>query len=111
MALTFLAVLAPARWNDNDNTHTEAAKAVTRLISVIGLGAGYSRGHRGPLYNSSGVFTPTTDVQEWIMRRSRLDWTCCSPVCPDQRPAHRRDDGTWMATVVVVGRDGIIPPM
>jgi putative NADH-flavin reductase len=56
------------------------ASAVKRLISVTGLGAGDSRGHGGLLYNAAlGLFLgriyADKDAQEWIMRRSRLDWT------------------------------------
>jgi uncharacterized protein YbjT (DUF2867 family) len=56
------------------------AKAVKRLICVTGLGAGDSRGHGGVLYNAVlwlilGRIYADKDAQEWIIRRSRLDWT------------------------------------
>jgi putative NADH-flavin reductase len=60
------------------------AKAVKRLISVTGLGAGDSRGHGGLLYNAAlwlflGRVYADKDAQEWIIRRSRLDWTIVRP--------------------------------
>jgi putative NADH-flavin reductase len=59
------------------------AAGVKRLITVTGLGAGDSRGHGGLLYDA--VVFPLLlkrvyndkDVQEWIVRSSRLDWTLC----------------------------------
>jgi putative NADH-flavin reductase len=58
--------------------------AVKRLICVTGLGAGDSRGHGGPLYNAAlCIFLRRVyadkDVQERIIRRSRLDWTIVRP--------------------------------
>ena len=60
------------------------AKGVKRLICVTGLGAGDSRGHGGLLYNTVlwlilGRIYADKDVQEWIIRRSRLDWTVARP--------------------------------
>jgi putative NADH-flavin reductase len=60
------------------------ARAVKRLISVTGLGAGDSRGHGGLLYNAVlslllGRIYADKDAQEWIIRRSRLDWTIVRP--------------------------------
>jgi len=60
------------------------AKGVKRLISVTGLGAGDSRGHGGLLYNAAlwlflGRVYADKDAQEWIIRRSRLDWTIVRP--------------------------------
>jgi putative NADH-flavin reductase len=60
------------------------AKAVKRLICVTGLGAGDSRGHGGILYNTIlalllGRVYADKDAQEWIIRRSRLDWTIVRP--------------------------------
>jgi putative NADH-flavin reductase len=60
------------------------ARAVKRLISVTGLGAGDSRGHGGLLYNAVlslllGRIYVDKDAQEWIIRRSRLDWTIVRP--------------------------------
>jgi putative NADH-flavin reductase len=60
------------------------AKAVRRLICVTGLGAGDSRGHGGLLYNTIlslllGRIYADKDVQEWIIRRSNLDWTIVRP--------------------------------
>jgi putative NADH-flavin reductase len=60
------------------------AKAIKRLICVTGLGAGDSRGHGGLLYNTIlalllGRVYADKDAQEWIIRRSRLDWTIVRP--------------------------------
>jgi putative NADH-flavin reductase len=60
------------------------ASAVRRLICVTGLGAGDSRGHGGLLYNAGlclflGRVYADKDVQERIIRRSRLDWTIVRP--------------------------------
>jgi hypothetical protein len=60
------------------------ARAVKRLICVTGLGAGDSRGHGGLLYNAAlwlilGRIYADKDVQEWIIRLSRLDWTIVRP--------------------------------
>jgi putative NADH-flavin reductase len=60
------------------------ASAAKRLICVTGLGAGDSRGHGGPLYNAAlCIFLRRVyadkDVQERIIRRSRLDWTIVRP--------------------------------
>ena len=57
---------------------------VKRLISVTGFGAGDSRGYGGLLYNAAlylfldRVYADK-DVQERIIRRSRLDWTIVRP--------------------------------
>jgi putative NADH-flavin reductase len=60
------------------------ANGVKRLITVTGLGAGDSRGHGGVLYNAAlslflGRIYADKDAQEWIIRRSRLDWTIVRP--------------------------------
>jgi putative NADH-flavin reductase len=60
------------------------ASAVKRLICVTGLGAGDSRGHGGLLYDAAlylilGRIYTDKDAQEWIIRRSRLDWTIVRP--------------------------------
>ena len=60
------------------------AKAAKRLICVTGLGAGDSRGYGGLLYNAVlwlilGRVYADKDVQERIIRRSRLDWTIVRP--------------------------------
>jgi len=60
------------------------ARAVKRLICVTGFGAGDSRGRGGPLYNVVmflilGRVYADKDAQEWIIRRSRLDWTIVRP--------------------------------
>src|SRR6478672_9226309 len=60
------------------------ARAVRRLICVTGFGAGDSRGRGGPLYNAVmclilGRVYADKDAQEWIIRRSRLDWTIVRP--------------------------------
>jgi putative NADH-flavin reductase len=58
--------------------------AIRRLISVTGLGAGDSRGRGGLLYNAAlslflGRIYADKDAQEWIIRRSSLDWTIVRP--------------------------------
>jgi putative NADH-flavin reductase len=60
------------------------AKGVKRLISVTGLGAGNSRGHGGLVYDAAlwlflGRIYADKDAQEWIIRRSNLDWTIVRP--------------------------------
>lgn len=57
---------------------------VRRLICVTGLGAGESRGRGGILYNTAlclflGRIYADKDVQERIIRKSRLDWTIVRP--------------------------------
>jgi hypothetical protein len=52
---------------------------VKRLICVTGFGAGDSRGHGGFLYSVAfhllmGRVYDDKDVQERIVRRSKLDW-------------------------------------
>jgi len=58
---------------------------VKRLICVTGFGAGDSRGHGGFVYNLAfhlllGRVYDDKDVQEWIVRRSKLDWVIVRPV-------------------------------
>jgi putative NADH-flavin reductase len=60
------------------------ARTVRRLVCVTGLGAGDSRGHGGLLYNTVlslvlGRIYADKDAQEWIIRRSNLDWTIVRP--------------------------------
>jgi putative NADH-flavin reductase len=60
------------------------ARAVKRLICVTGFGAGDSRGRGGLFYNAVsclflGRIYADKDAQEWIIRRSRLDWTIVRP--------------------------------
>src|SRR5262249_11045529 len=60
------------------------ARSVKRLISVTGLGAGNSRGRGGLLYDAAlwlflGRVYAGEDAQEWMIRRSRLDWTIVRP--------------------------------
>ena len=72
---------------------TMKAAGVKRLIAVTGLGAGDSRGHGGLLYDA--VMFPLLlkrvyddkDVQEWIVKRSGLDWTIVRPGLLTNRPA------------------------
>ena len=58
--------------------------AVRRLICITGFGTGDSRGRGGFLYNAalclilSRIYADK-DAQEWIIRRSRLDWTIVRP--------------------------------
>ena len=54
------------------------------MICVTGFGAGDSRGRGGILYNAVfclfvGRIYADKDVQERIIRRSRLDWTIVRP--------------------------------
>jgi len=58
---------------------------VKRLICVTGFGAGDSRGHGGFLYNTMlhlllGRVYDDKDVQERLVRRSKLDWVIVRPV-------------------------------
>ena len=58
---------------------------VKRLICVTGFGAGDSRGYGGFLYNVAfhllvGRIYDDKDVQERIVRRSKLDWMIVRPV-------------------------------
>ena len=58
---------------------------VRRLICVTGFGAGDSRGHGGFLYSVAfhlllGRVYDDKDVQERIVRRSKLDWVIVRPV-------------------------------
>jgi hypothetical protein len=59
---------------------------VRRLISVTGFGAGDSRDHGGFFYNAAfhlllGRVYDDKDVQEWIIRRSKLDWVIVQAEC------------------------------
>jgi uncharacterized protein YbjT (DUF2867 family) len=68
------------------------AATIKRLICVTGLGAGDSRGYGGALYNVAswlflGRIYADKDAQEWIIRRSRLDWTIVR-TSVISRPAH-----------------------
>ena len=67
------------------------ARAVRRFICVTGFGAGDSRGRGGLLYNAAlclflGRVYADKDVQERIIRRSRLDWTIVRPTILTNRP-------------------------
>src|SRR5262245_10157019 len=58
---------------------------VKQLICVTGFGAGNSRGRGGFVYNVAfhlllGRVYNDKDVQEWIVRRSKLDWVIVRPV-------------------------------
>jgi putative NADH-flavin reductase len=58
---------------------------VKRLICVTGFGAGDSRGHGGFLYNTVlhlllGRVYDDKDVQERIVRNSKLNWVIVRPV-------------------------------
>jgi putative NADH-flavin reductase len=60
------------------------ARAVKRLICVTGFGAGDSHGRGGLFYNAVlclilGRIYADKDAQEWIIRRSELDWTIVRP--------------------------------
>ena len=81
------------------------ASAVRRLICVTGFGAGDSRGRGGMLYNAAlclfvGRIYADKDVQERVIRRSRLDWTIVRPTVLTNGPptqAYRVlvDPGDW----------------
>jgi putative NADH-flavin reductase len=80
------------------------ARGFKRLICVTGLGAGDSRGHGGLLYNAAlwlilGRIYADKDVQERIIRRSRLDWTIVRPTVL----TNGRQTGTYR--VLVDARD------
>src|SRR5262249_58034472 len=67
---------------------------VKRLICVTGFGAGDSRGHGGLLYSAAlclflGRVYADKDVQERIIRRSRLDWTIVRPTILTNGPKTR----------------------
>jgi putative NADH-flavin reductase len=58
---------------------------VKRLICVTGFGAGDSHGSGGLLYSAAfhlllGRLYDDKDVQEWIVRRSKVDWLIVRPV-------------------------------
>jgi putative NADH-flavin reductase len=58
---------------------------IKRLICVTGFGAGDSRGHGGFLYSAAfrllvGRLYDDKDVQEHIVRSSKLDWVIVRPV-------------------------------
>ena len=58
---------------------------VKQLICVTGFGAGDSRGYGGFLYSAAfhlllGRIYDDKDVQERIVRRSKLDWVIVRPV-------------------------------
>ena len=64
---------------------------VKRLICVTGFGAGDSRGHGGCLYNAAvhlllGHVYDDKDVQERMVRRSKLDWVIVRPVIMTNGP-------------------------
>ena len=58
---------------------------IKRLICVTGFGAGNSRGHGGLLYRAAfhllrGRVYDDKDVQERMVRRTKLDWVIVRPV-------------------------------
>ncbi|MBY4676282.1 NAD(P)-dependent oxidoreductase [Marinobacterium arenosum] len=61
------------------------AAHVKRLLVVTGIGAGDSRGHGGWLYDRLfhpfvlGTIYKDKDRQEYLVRRSNLDWTIIRP--------------------------------
>ena len=68
---------------------------IKRLICVTAFGAGDSRGRGGFLYSVAfnllvGRIYDDKDVQERIVRRSKLDWVIVRPVIPDQWPEDER---------------------
>lgn len=65
---------------------------VKRLICVTGLGAGDSRDRGGFLYNAAFHFLlgrtySDKDVQEWIIRKSNLEWVIARPVILTNGPS------------------------
>src|SRR5262245_22501297 len=67
---------------------------VKRLICVTGFGAGDSRGRGGLLYDVAfclllGRIYDDKDVQERIIRNSRLDWVIVRPVILTDGPGTR----------------------
>jgi putative NADH-flavin reductase len=77
---------------------------VKRLIAVTGLGAGDSRGHGGLLYDAALFLLlkrvyDDKDVQEWIIKRSGLDWTIVRPGLLTDAPA------TGRYRVITVSKD------
>jgi putative NADH-flavin reductase len=67
---------------------------VKRLICVTGFGAGDSRGYGGLLYSAAlclflGRVYADKDLQERIIRRSRLDWTIVRPTILTNGPRTR----------------------
>src|SRR5262249_46651791 len=83
---------------------------VSRLICVTGFGAGDSRGRGGCLYNAAfhlllGRVYDDKDVQERIVRRSKLDWGIVRPVILTDGPqtnAYRAlvDSRGWTCGVI-----------
>jgi putative NADH-flavin reductase len=82
------AILKPTRFFSKATrvlvTAMEEAQ-VKRLICVTGFGAGDSRGRGGFLYNTAfhlllGRVYDDKDVQERIVRNSKLDWVIVRPV-------------------------------
>jgi putative NADH-flavin reductase len=82
------AILKPTRFFSKATrvlvTAIEEAQ-VKRLICVTGFGAGDSRGRGGFLYNAAfhlllGRVYDDKDVQERIVRNSKLDWVIVRPV-------------------------------
>src|SRR6478672_707771 len=82
------AILKPTRFFSKATrvlvTAMEKAQ-VRRLICVTGFGAGDSRGHGGFLYSVAfhlllGRVYDDKDVQERIVRNSKLDWVIVRPV-------------------------------
>jgi putative NADH-flavin reductase len=67
---------------------------VKRLICVTGFGAGDSRGHGGLLYTAAlclflSQIYADKDLQERIIRRSRLEWTIVRPTILTNGPRTR----------------------
>jgi uncharacterized protein YbjT (DUF2867 family) len=65
---------------------------VKRLICVTGFGAGDSRDHGGFLYNVAfhllmGRIYDDKDVQEGIVRRSKLDWVSALQAASVREPS------------------------
>src|SRR5262249_28353287 len=83
---------------------------VKRLICVTGFGAGDSRGRGGLLYNVVsclllGRIYDDKDVQERIIRNSKLDWVIVRPVILTDGPRTRAyralvDPSAWTCGVI-----------
>ncbi len=90
--------------NTGGGTAEWTETGVGRVICVIGLGAGNSRGKGGILYNA--IIFPLflkrayddKDVQEWIIRQSRLDLGDGPPRVAHPSAANRTLPGPYAAT-------------
>jgi putative NADH-flavin reductase len=92
---------------------------VKRLICVTGFGAGDSRGRGGFLYSAVfhlllGRVYDDKDVQEWVVRRSKLHWVIVRPVILTDGPktnAYRAlvDPRGWTCGFISSSRSTMTP--